>query len=1189
MSRNGDEGNGGGGGGGASRDHEEDNSARHSWRWSVARAEEVAVAEEVDAEDVDGEASGDSAARRRRTLPRNGRPAEEAGVRTSLGFEAWKRESLAAALARSGMHVPARASKAQLVNLARERFDPARRALPLDSDGNRVRYTSQQSGVKYVQGPMAANTERISSVPRQAELYFSDEAAVVSTEGSIHRAPPANFRTMRSLSEGEFAAELQEIEDELDIEDMDEEEEGEAQETLENRMRLEFSKPSQRRAKAFADLHHPRNREGKPYPVCGTHTGHHCPDLGSIGNIIFCSSKPESELARYGAGISLYFKWLKWLTWMFLFLSILAFPQIYLNCAAFSGSVNYGIGALEATMLSSMASADLNQTLILTDEQLSNVGINIFRPFVNCDEDCAVNRENLGYLYMGLNFAIVGVFVIGVGYLSLFEAREQPSISRKTLTVDEYTVQVVRTPDNASEEALKQYFAEITGEPVHEVIVAHNSGKLISLYVKRGRIIHKLWKAASKVYGVREKFTKAEAQAMEAAVVEHRRIIEEDLELGSRSSLRHSVSRSVGTSNLPVSPIRRSESVESFGVHSIEPEDLLSFVRVRKAFAKRVENLGLIQSELRRAVAQYDKLYADFEEINIELQHMDAGDRSVSAFVTFETQVGFLRCLDLAETSRRSSRKSGKKLIFDDKPVRVRPAPPPSTIIWEHFDFDWWQRFRRRCMSTMIIGCVLAVSIITTYVFSVVREVVRTELTKTECIIPANFTSVDDLAQSIIEGDYPTFYDLEDLITSLLECTCGLSTFSEVGSAALDPDDPCYAFWSDKVPLFGYTFMLSIVIAVTNFSIRAVMAKLITFEKHHSLIGMQLSLSRRVLVTLIFNTGLILFLINEDYSLIGLGAINEISRLSGYRDFTMEWYADVGLQIIFIMLINVFAPQAFIYLEYAFALFFKRNVRCRKPTSQRELNEWNTGPTFLLHYRIAQNLMTVFVTFLYGPGMPVLYPLAALAFLVYYWTDKYFLLRYYRTPPRYDSRIWTKFTTNAMLIAVIPNAAFAVWMYSTPGIFWFPSEDSSESLSPFGNAVNFLFGSAPKDGSFAQSINQRITLPFIAPIVAFFLIYSFFVLLLRVSKRFRQGVVFVLNLLSCGFISKNRVKRVNLHPPISYAKRRGIVSGLPSYSILRNPIYANAFGIDENYAKDHTNVSSMKDITANQLPTLPVI
>jgi len=43
-----------------------------------------------------------------------------------------------------------------------------------------------------------------------------------------------------------------------------------------------------------------------------------------------------------------------------------------------------------------------------------------------------------------------------------------------------------------------------------------------------------------------------------------------------------------------------------------------------------------------------------------------------------------------------------------------------------------------------------------------------------------------------------------------------------------------------------------------------------------------------------------------------------------------------------------------------------------------------------------------FVTFMYGLALPLLFPIALLAFLVLYVTEKLTITYYYRKPPMYD-------------------------------------------------------------------------------------------------------------------------------------------------------------------------------------------
>jgi hypothetical protein len=52
----------------------------------------------------------------------------------------------------------------------------------------------------------------------------------------------------------------------------------------------------------------------------------------------------------------------------------------------------------------------------------------------------------------------------------------------------------------------------------------------------------------------------------------------------------------------------------------------------------------------------------------------------------------------------------------------------------------------------------------------------------------------------------------------------------------------------------------------------------------------------------------------------------------------------------------------------------------------------------MLEFRYANMLTILAVAFLYSGGMPILYPVAALYFIITYWVDKYMLFNYYRKP-----------------------------------------------------------------------------------------------------------------------------------------------------------------------------------------------
>jgi hypothetical protein len=58
-----------------------------------------------------------------------------------------------------------------------------------------------------------------------------------------------------------------------------------------------------------------------------------------------------------------------------------------------------------------------------------------------------------------------------------------------------------------------------------------------------------------------------------------------------------------------------------------------------------------------------------------------------------------------------------------------------------------------------------------------------------------------------------------------------------------------------------------------------------------------------------------------------------------------------------------------------------------------------------MELRYASMLTTVWVTFMYSSTLPLLYFFAALSFFVSFWVDKFFLLKFNRTPHNYTQNL----------------------------------------------------------------------------------------------------------------------------------------------------------------------------------------
>ena len=85
-----------------------------------------------------------------------------------------------------------------------------------------------------------------------------------------------------------------------------------------------------------------------------------------------------------------------------------------------------------------------------------------------------------------------------------------------------------------------------------------------------------------------------------------------------------------------------------------------------------------------------------------------------------------------------------------------------------------------------------------------------------------------------------------------------------------------------------------------------------------------------------------------------------------------------------------------------------RGCSCKgrtKSTSVQGYISVYQGPLYYMYYKYSSILTITYITFMYGFGMPVLFPIAALSFLVLYIVERLMLFYGYVVPPMYDERL----------------------------------------------------------------------------------------------------------------------------------------------------------------------------------------
>jgi len=127
----------------------------------------------------------------------------------------------------------------------------------------------------------------------------------------------------------------------------------------------------------------------------------------------------------------------------------------------------------------------------------------------------------------------------------------------------------------------------------------------------------------------------------------------------------------------------------------------------------------------------------------------------------------------------------------------------------------------------------------------------------------------------------------------------------------------------------------------------------------------------------------------------------------------MSWFNSIGNDLVSTILFTAYWPL----LEFFLYWFIRVALRCldrgcnscdkykTKKTSLWQYTYLYAGPQYFMHYKYSAILNVTFVCFMYGFGLPMLFPVSFLAFLILYFVEKSMLYWSYRLPPSYDESL----------------------------------------------------------------------------------------------------------------------------------------------------------------------------------------
>jgi len=773
-------------------------------------------------------------------------------------------------------------------------------------------------------------------------------------------------------------------------------------------------------------------------------------------------------------------------------------------------------------------------------------------------------------VYALCDLAACLVFFICYTWLRPGEIREERQVNAATITADDYTLYLPRVDPYTTEASLRGHFAGLAlqaphppGTPadfweVEEVHVVEDDAGLVAVCVARGRLSRKMDRT-------REKLLNAE---------------EEEKSQG-------------GSSSLCCPSWGRAWRISSL-----------------RALLARQEGEYKVLDRKARESGSSNWSVAAF----VTFKYMEARDWMAGEYKGSEGCVGWLcqpRYLRLRTPSfLKESQHQGKSNVEVGgglRRVTVKPAPSPSSVMWENLHITSAERCLRTTITGNITVGLLGLSFLLLWFASWKTTQVQNTSQLSSC---ASVATLPLLPNSPSMSFYHSM--VAEAVNETKYCTCATMPWSSYSysqlaapyksTGLLDASDCPFqscprwlvldatGVWSQSFCVFWLYNRASAALLVVSAAVLVLfvnvllawfMRLLTKVEGHHSYEDLNASLALRLFYASFINTGLLVVVINIAWPFVV--AYSEF-KTGKYNDFTVAWYDNVGTSLLVTMLINIFS--AHIYYVLCGCLFCRhsRKADASRFITQRDLNKSLMGPFSDPSVRISQLFNTIFVCFTFSTGLPLMIPVAASSVFLFYWVDKTLFMWYFRKPPHYSIKLQQ--TMSALLPgALLLHLGVGIWMLTASGGFSISGSVVGTAVTAYIDPIAAQVSSLSQDSSFSVGIS-RVSNSGILPLFVFFLFIAAWLLLWGLFSVLGFMATHLFDFLTCyrcrgkhdrrgGFIG-GAAQTWRLDTPTFSDSRRSHnrhtprgMKGTPSYNILLNPEIMWTFNIPLEFALKH--------------------
>jgi len=221
----------------------------------------------------------------------------------------------------------------------------------------------------------------------------------------------------------------------------------------------------------------------------------------------------------------------------------------------------------------------------------------------------------------------------------------------------------------------------------------------------------------------------------------------------------------------------------------------------------------------------------------------------------------------------------------------------------------------------------------------------------------------------------------------------------------------CKMYFSDKLMSMILGTSISFIIIFVNVILKMSIINLITWVGEDTVSEQLSSITNGVFYAQFFNTGILILMVNANLTEHEPKALTKYVE-GPFFDYMPQWYASVGDKIVNTMLINSILPYVGLVTGFVIPKLkrmldskFSGDPYKTKKTAMAGYKDLYSGAEYVIHFKYSGVLNIVYITMMYGMGMPILFVLAAFNFFNQWVCERIIVAYQMKLPPALDDKL----------------------------------------------------------------------------------------------------------------------------------------------------------------------------------------